>query len=167
MFLRYKKISKKAVKLHSFLQCSVHMFLWHDGFIWKIILRILLNHIVKNFQVKHGQCDSIISPKRFSFEGSKLLPDFCLAESMIFYFWYVLESIHKFIIELHVLQSLFVRRCIKKQRRCSIISNFTEGDNFSFLMTTKCSWGWPHNVAPLFGPSKEMPSFPLQFAQVA
>ena len=30
LFLRYKKISKKAVKLGSFLQCSVHIFLGHD-----------------------------------------------------------------------------------------------------------------------------------------
>ena len=29
--LRYKWISKKAVKLGSFFQCSVHMFLRHDG----------------------------------------------------------------------------------------------------------------------------------------
>ena len=29
--LRYKTISKKAVKLGSFLQCSVHIFLGLDG----------------------------------------------------------------------------------------------------------------------------------------
>ena len=37
---------------------------------------------------------------------------------------WVLESIHKFIIELHVLQCLFVRGSNKKQRRGRIISNF-------------------------------------------
>ena len=57
LFLRYKKISKKAVKLG------------HDGCVWKIKLRILWNHIMKNFQVKHGQCDSIIFPKTFSSEA--------------------------------------------------------------------------------------------------
>ena len=31
MFLRYQQISKKAVKLGSFFQCSVHTFLGHDG----------------------------------------------------------------------------------------------------------------------------------------
>ena len=31
LFLRYKQISKKAVKLGSFLQCSVLTFLGHDG----------------------------------------------------------------------------------------------------------------------------------------
>ena len=35
--------------------------------------------------------------------------DLCLDDSRILYFWYVLESIYKFIIKLHVLQSLFVR----------------------------------------------------------
>ena len=34
--LKYKKISKKAVKFASFLQCSVHVFLGHDGCILKI-----------------------------------------------------------------------------------------------------------------------------------
>ena len=45
---------------------------------------------MKNFQVKHGQCDSVIFSKTFSFE---LLLDLCLADSRILYFWQVLESI--------------------------------------------------------------------------
>ena len=49
LFLRYKKVSKIAVKLGSFLQCSIEMFLRHDG--W--------NHIMKNFQVKQGQLHHI------------------------------------------------------------------------------------------------------------
>ena len=57
-------MSKKAVKLGSFLQCSVHIFLGHDGL--RINLKLLWNHIMKNFQVKHGQCDSIIFLKIFS-----------------------------------------------------------------------------------------------------
>ena len=71
LFLRYKKISKKAVKLGSFLQCSVHIFLGHDEGVWKIKLRIFWNHVIKNFEVNHGQGDSIIFPKKFSFESSK------------------------------------------------------------------------------------------------
>ena len=59
LFLRCNKISKKAVMLGSFLHCSVHIFLEHDG--WG------------------------------------------------FDFWYVLESIQKILIELHVLQCLFIR----------------------------------------------------------
>ena len=57
---------------------------------------------LKNFQVNHGQRDSIIFPQTFSVESSKQLLDLCLAESRILYFWQVLESIHKLIIELHV-----------------------------------------------------------------
>ena len=44
LFLRYKKICKKAVKLGSFLQCLVHIFLGHNGFLWKLNLRILRKH---------------------------------------------------------------------------------------------------------------------------
>ena len=46
LFLSYKTICKKAVKLGSFLQCSVNIFLQHDGCFWKINLRILWNHIM-------------------------------------------------------------------------------------------------------------------------
>ena len=67
LFLRYKKISKKAAKLGSFLQCSVHIFLGHDGCILKTNLRILWNHIMKNLQVKHVQCESIIFPLNIFF----------------------------------------------------------------------------------------------------
>ena len=58
---------------------------------------------MKNFHIKDGQCDSIIFLKTFSFESSKQLLDLCLADSRILYFWKVLESIHKFIIELYVM----------------------------------------------------------------
>ena len=133
LFLRYKKISKKALKLGNFLQYSIHIFLGLDGGFWKINLRLLWNHIMKNFQVKHGQCDSIIFPETFSFESSKYLLDLCLAGSRILYFWQVLESIHKFIIELHVLQCLFVRGSNKKQRSGRIISSFTKGEIFHLL----------------------------------
>ena len=46
-------------------------------------------------------------PKTFAFEGSKLLLELYIADSRILYFWYVLKSIHKFIIEVHALQGLF------------------------------------------------------------
>ena len=36
----------------------------------RINLRIFWNHIMKNFQVKHDQCDSIIFLKTFSLESS-------------------------------------------------------------------------------------------------
>ena len=37
----YKKILKKAAKLDSFFQCSVHIFLGFDGDFWKVIFKIL------------------------------------------------------------------------------------------------------------------------------
>ena len=115
MFLKYKKIPKKAVRLSSFPHCSVHIFLGLCGGFWKINLRILWSYIMKNFQVKHGHCSSIIFPKTFSFESSKYLLDLCLANSRILYFWQVLATIHKFIIELHVLQCLFVGGLIERK----------------------------------------------------
>ena len=42
------------------------------------------------------------------------LLDLGLAKSRILYFWQVLESIHNFMTELHVLQYLFVRESIKQ-----------------------------------------------------
>ena len=83
---------------------------------------------MKNFQVKHGQYDSIISPKTFSFKSSKRL-----ADRRIVFFWQVLESIHKFIIEIHVLECLFVTGSNKKQRKARIVSNFTKGGTFHLL----------------------------------
>ena len=41
LFLRYKNISKKAVKLGSFVQCSVDKSLGHDVCFSKINLRFL------------------------------------------------------------------------------------------------------------------------------
>ena len=87
--------------------------------------------------------------KTYAFESSKLLLDICLPDSRILYFWYVLKSIHKFIIELHALQCLFVRESNKKQRRGRIILNFTKGETFSSLMTTNYSWEWSLNSVPL------------------
>ena len=67
LFLSYKKISKKAVKLGRFYQCWVDIFLGHVGCVWKINLTILWNRITKNVQVKHGQCGSIIFPQNVFF----------------------------------------------------------------------------------------------------
>ena len=60
LLLSYMKISKKTVKLGSFLQFSAHIFVGHNGCVWKSNVGTLWNHIMKNFQVKHDQCDSSI-----------------------------------------------------------------------------------------------------------
>ena len=136
MFLRYIKISKKASKIGSFLQCSVHIFLGNDGCFWKLDLRILWNHIMKNFQIKHSQCDNIIFRKTFFFWKLwaivRPLP-YWHHDSLL---WQVVEFIHKFIIDLLVLQCLFVRGSNKEQRRGRAISDLTKGETFSSLMTT-------------------------------
>ena len=54
LLLRYETISK-------------HIFLGHDDFFWKINVRILWNHTMKNFQLKHGQCDSTLFPQNILF----------------------------------------------------------------------------------------------------
>ena len=43
------------------------------------------------------------SPKHFLLKALPL--DLCLANSRVIYFWQVLESIHKFVIEIHVLSA--------------------------------------------------------------
>ena len=156
--LRNKKIFKKAVKLVSFVQCLGHIFLGHDGGFWKIKLRILWNHIMKNFQIKHGQCDSIIFPETSSFESFKQLLDFSFAGSRIRYFWQVLESIHKFIIELHVLQCSFVRRG-------RVISNFTKGENFD-LLYNQVLLGVISQYDPLLAPSRKYLFLPFTLVKM-
>ena len=109
---------------------------------------------MKNFQVKHGQCDRIIFPTTFSFESSKWLLDLCFADSRILYFWQVLESIHKFIIELHVLQYLFVRGSNKKRWRGRIISNFRKGETFHLFGQPSALGGNLTMWRPFFHPPK-------------
>ena len=46
MFLRYKKISKKAVKLGSFLQYLVHIFLGHG---WRRLLKNQFKNFMKPY----------------------------------------------------------------------------------------------------------------------
>ena len=50
---------------------------------WLLNVRILLNHTIKNFQVKHGQCDSIIFPETLFVASSKYLLDLLLGDIRI------------------------------------------------------------------------------------
>ena len=122
LFLKYKTISKKAAKLGSFLQCSVHIFLGLDGDFGKINFENFWNHIMKNFQVKHGQCDSINFSKTFFF-FLKSLSNYCtfaLLTAGCYTFnrsWNLpANSIIESIIELLVLQCFFCKGSNKKQR---------------------------------------------------
>ena len=58
-YKRYKKISKKAAKIGGYDDCF-----------WKTNLSIFWNHVMKNFQVKHGQRDSMILPKNLKALGN-------------------------------------------------------------------------------------------------
>ena len=95
--------------------------------IWQICVHRLKNSnfiieskMAKLYQSKNSkQQDRPDSVKTLFYLGNRIL-----------YFWEVLETIHKFIIELHVLQCLFVRGSNEKQRKGRIISNFTKRDFF-------------------------------------
>ena len=64
LFVRWKPFRKKS-KAWVVLITSFY-YTTHYGCIWKITLKILLRHIM-NFQVKHGQFDSIIFPQNIFF----------------------------------------------------------------------------------------------------
>ena len=116
LFLRYEKIPKKAVKLDSFLQCSVHIFLGQDDCVWKINLRVLSIHILKNFPCKvWSMWQHHIPLKHYLLKTLSNCQTFALL-TVGFFTFNVLEFIHKLIIELHALQCLFVRRYNKKKK---------------------------------------------------
>ena len=104
-----------------------------------------------------------ITPKHLHLKalGSKLLLDICLADSRILYFWYVLKSIHRLIIELHALQCLFAMGPDKKQRRGRIISNFTKGETFHLLGQPSTLGGNLIMRSPFLHPSKKASLSPL------
>ena len=76
-----------------------------------------------------------------------------------------MESIHKFIVELHVLQCFFVRGSNKKQRRGRIISNFTKGETFfmSYINQVIILQCGPPSLH--FCTFPKIPFLPLQFGQ--
>ena len=69
LFLRYNKNSKNAVKIGGFQYTNMFsIYISTCGMMAaseKFCERILWNHIMKNFQEKHGQCGSITFPKIF------------------------------------------------------------------------------------------------------
>ena len=56
------------------------MLLGQCGYFWKIYLRTLGKHIMKDF-VRHGQCASIIFPGKFPFGSCKKLLDLPVANN--------------------------------------------------------------------------------------
>ena len=73
----------------------------------------------------------------------------CLADSRNLYLWYVLESIHKCIIELHVLQCLFVRGSNKNKREAELFQITQRGKPFH-LLWQRSALGSNRTMWPLF-----------------
>ena len=85
-------------------------------------------------------------------------------DSRILYFWQVLESIQKFIIQLHALQCLFVRGSNKQQRSGRIIFKFHKRTDFFVFYDNQVLLGVISQCAPLPSPPlQKRPSSPLQF----
>ena len=121
----------------------------------RIILRILWNYIMKNFHEKHCQCDSIIFLKIYSLGSSRqLLSNFCFDGGKMLYFWKFLEFIHKFILELDVLQFFFVRGLMKNKGAVGLFQ-ISQKETFSSLISTK------HSVATILALFRKMPLFPF------
>ena len=117
---------------------------------------------MKNVLVNHGQCDNIIiSQKHFLWQAFVITrPLSCWQQDSL-----LLTGPGIFSQILHrtpCLKCLFVRESNKKQRAGRIILNFTKGETFSSLMTTKYSWGQSQNVVPLLASSKK--GLPLPFS---
>ena len=128
LLIRSKNISKKGVKLGSFLQCSIHIFLWFDGGFWKINLRISWNHIMKNLQVKQV----IIRPLLCWQKDPLLL---------------TAPGIYPQIYQKSPYPAVLIcKGSNKKQRRGKIISNFTKGETFHLLWQPSALRG--NNVPP-------------------
>ena len=88
--------------------------------------------------------------------------DFCLADSRILYFWYVLKSIHKFMVELPVLQCLFVRGLTKSKGRVGLFQISLKERPFHLLWQPSalgCNFTKWH---PLLAPFKK--GLPLPFS---
>ena len=120
---------------------------------------------MKNFEAKHGQCDSITFSQNIFFWRLKVIvrPLPCWQQASLVL---ICPGIYpQFIIELHVLHCLFVEGSNEKPRRGRIILYLTEGETFSFLMTTKCSCWYSHSVIPFLHPPRKAFSLPLRFGQ--
>ena len=99
-------------------------------------------------------------PQTFSFESFKFLLDLCFVNSRILYFWEVLESIHKFIIELHVLQCLFVKGLIKNKGGIGLFQISQKERPFHFLWQPSTLGGNPTMWLPSCTLQKKAPLSP-------
>ena len=101
---------------------------------------------MSNFQVEHGQCDSIIFPETFSFGSSNYLLDLPLGDNRI-----LLTDPGIYPQIYHRTSCPTVRICKgsnKQQRRGGIISNFTKGETFFFSYNNQVLLGGNLTMRP-------------------
>ena len=114
---------------------------------------------MKNFQVKHGQYDSIIFPDTFSFGRFKYLLDLPLGDNMILL---TQPGIYPQVYHRTPCPAvLIVRRSKKQQRRDGIISNFTKGETFFISYNNQVLLEVISRFSHLLGPSIKRSSSPL------
>ena len=114
LFLRYEKISKKAIKLGRFLQCSVHIFLVQMAAFEKTIDN-LVKPYHKEPSSKDGQYDSIIFPPNIFFWRLEVIarPLFCWQQDSLLL---ICPGIYLHICQLTpCTQGLFLRGSNKKK----------------------------------------------------
>ena len=108
---------------------------------------------MNNFQVIHGQYDSIIFPETFSLGSSKQLFDLLLGDNRILLTG---PGIYPQILELHAQLYLFVRGSNKQQKRGRIISNFTEGETFFIFYNNQVLLGVISRCTPPSNTAQKM-----------
>ena len=84
---------------------------------------------MKNFQVKHSQCDSVILPQNICF---------CICSKLLLN---VFLAIHKFIVEFHALQCLSVRASNKNKGRVGLFHISQKERLFHLLWQPSTLWG--------------------------
>ena len=90
----------------------------------------------------------------------------CLAHTRILYDWYILESIHKFIIELEVLQCLIVKGSNKKQRGTGLLFQTSQKERLFHLLGQPSAFGGNLTMcSPTLVPFKKGLLFHFSLAQ--
>ena len=118
---------------------------------------------MKNFQVKHGQCDSIIFPVTFSFGSSQHLLNLFLGDNRILLTG---PGIYSHIYHRTPCPTVLIcEGSNKQQRRGDIISNFTKGDTFFISYKDQGLLGPISRCSPSFHPLKKDLPLPFRLAK--
>ena len=93
---------------------------------------------MKNFQLRHIHCDSIILPEKFFLGSCKYLSDLPSPNRILLTGPGIYPQIYH---RTPCLAVLICKGSNKQQKRGGIIPNLIKGGTLSSLITTKCSWG--------------------------